>query len=110
MTPSVGLLGSSAAVAGWHVRETYGLATRLRAREGRWTSSMSVGSTEDRGIGALQARATSRYDFTGADALTFSLRGSRYRNAPNAFGAPGNFRELTASLQLTHRLGSNNGT
>jgi hypothetical protein len=106
ITPSVGLLGSSAAFAGWHVRETYGLASQVRALEGRWTSSLSLGSTEERSIGALQARVSSRYELRVADALTFSLRGSRYRNAPNAFGASGNFREFTASLQLTHQLGN----
>jgi hypothetical protein len=107
VTPSIGLQGSSsAAVPGWHVRETYGLAAQHRARDGRWSSSISLGSTADRGIGSFQTRITSRYDLTRADAVSFTLRESRYRNAPNPFGAPGNFQERTASLQLTRRLGN----
>lgn len=108
LTPSIGIQGSSSGTSGWHLRETYGVATQLRLRDGRWTSSLSLGSTEDRGIGSLQTRLTSRYDLTTADVLTFSVRESRYRNAPNPFGTAGNFQERTASLQLTHRLG--NGT
>jgi len=107
VTPSIGLQGSSsAAVPGWHVRETYGLASQFRMYEGRWTSSLSLGSTADRGIGSFQTRISSRYDLTRSTAVTFSLRESRYRNAPNPFGAPGNFHERTASLQLTRRLGN----
>jgi hypothetical protein len=107
ITPSLGLQGSSSAAgAGWHVRETYGIAAQTRVLEGRWTSSLSLGSTEDRGIGAIQTRMTSRYDLTRSDAITFTLRESRYRNAPNPYGAAGHFQERTASLQLTHRLGN----
>jgi hypothetical protein len=107
ITPSVGLVRSmSGTSTAWNIRETYGLASQLRMRDGRWTSSLSLGSTEDRGIGSFQTRVTSRYDLTQAASVTFSLRESRYRNAPNPFGAPGNFQERTASLQLTHRLGN----
>jgi hypothetical protein len=106
ITPSVGLVRSASATAGSRLRETYGLAAQLRLLEGRWTSSMSASNTEDRGIGSLQARLTSRYDLTKADAVSFSFRSSHYRNAPNPFGAAGNFSERTASLQLTRRLGN----
>ncbi len=107
LTPSVGLQGStSAAVPGWHVRETYGIAAQTRLLDGRWTSALSLGSTEDRGIGSILTRLTSRYDLTSADVVTLTVRESRFRNAPNPFGAPGHFRERTASLQLTHRLGN----
>jgi hypothetical protein len=107
ITPSVGLVGStSGADTGTRLRRTYGIAAQMRLREGRWTSSVSLGSTEDRGTGAFQTRITSRYDLTEADIVTFSLRESRYHNAPNPFGAPGGFRERAFSLQLTRRIGS----
>jgi hypothetical protein len=106
VTPSLGLVRTwPASASGWRVRETYGLAAQLRALEGRWTSSLSVSSSDDGAVGSLQSRLTSRYELTAADAVTFSLRASSYRNAPNPFGTSGDFREMTASLQLTHRLG-----
>lgn len=108
ITPSIGLLHSaSSATAGqWRARQTYGIAAQNRMRDGRWTSSVSVGSTDDGGSGAVQGRMTSRYDITKADAIIFSFRSSHYRNAPNPFGPPGAFHERTASLQLTRRLGN----
>ena len=106
ITPSIGLQGSSSSAAGWGVRETYGLAAQHRAHNGKLSSSLSLGSTADRGIGSFQTRLSSRYDVTRSDAITFSLRESRYRNAPNPFGAPGDFHERTVSLQLTHQLGN----
>jgi hypothetical protein len=106
ITPSVGLLRSTSGAAGVaQLRKTYGVAAQWRAREGRWTSSLSLGSTEDRGIGAFQTRLTSRYDLTESDVLSLSVRESRYRNAPNPFGPPGSFHERTFSLQLTRRIG-----
>jgi hypothetical protein len=106
VTPSLGLVRTwPAGASGWRLRQTYGLAAQLRTLAGRWTSSLSLGSSQDGAVGSFQSRLTSRYDLTAADAVTLSVRGSSYRNAPNPFGAPGDFRELTASLQLTHRLG-----
>lgn len=106
ITPSVGVLRSTLGTSRIpQVRQTYGIASQLRLQDGRWTSSLSLGSTQDRGIGAFQTRLTSRYDLTSRDALTLTVRDSRFRNAPNPFGAPGGFSERTISVQLTHRLG-----
>lgn len=108
ITPSIGLLHSaSASTAGqWRVRQTYGIAAQARAYEGRWTSSVSVGSTDEGGTGAIQARLSSNYNLTNASSLSFSFRSSHYRNAPNPYGPPGAFSERTASLQLTRRIGN----
>ncbi len=107
VTPSFGVVRTWPANApGWMIRETYGIAGQLRVLDGRWTTSLALGSTDDGNAGSSQARLTSRYDLTALDALTFSLRGSQYRNAPNPFGAAGDFAELTVSLQLTHRFGN----
>jgi hypothetical protein len=108
VTPSLGLLHSASAgsVGQWRVRQTYGIAAQTRAREGRWTSSASVGSTDEAGTGAIQARLSSNYSLTEASSLSFTFRSSHYRNAPNPFGPPGAFSERTASLQLTRRLGN----
>lgn len=106
ITPSVGVNASSSGAAReFHRRQTYGIAAQMRAREGRWTSSLSLGSTDDRGVGAFQMRMSSRYRLTEADIVTFAVRASRYRNAPNPFGAAGSFNERTVSLQLSRRLG-----
>lgn len=106
VTPSIGLVRTWPATAsGWRLRETYGLAAQLRALEGRWTSSLSLASSDDGGVGSFQSRLTTRYDLTPADVVTFSLRASSYRNATNPFGTSGDFSEMTASLQVTHRLG-----
>ena len=108
VTPSIGLLHSASAgsVGQWRRRQTYGIAAQTRAREGRWTSSASVGSTDEAGTGAIQARLSSNYNLTDASSLSFTFRSSHYRNAPNPFGPPGAFSERTASLQLTRRLGN----
>ena len=108
ITPSIGLLHSaSAGTAGqWRTRQTYGIAAQTRMREGRWASSLSVGSTDEGGTGAIQARLSSNYNLSSASTLSFTFRSSHYRNAPNPFGAPGAFHERTASLQLTRRLGN----
>ena len=107
VTPSLGLVRTwPAAAPDWQTRETYGLAAQLRALAGRWTTSLSLGTSQDGTVGSFQTRLTSRYDLTAADVVTLSLRGSNYRNAPNPLGEPGDFRELLVSLQLTHRLGN----
>ena len=108
VTPSIGLLHTaSAASAGqWRTRQTYGIAAQARMRDGRWTSAFSVGSTDEGGTGAIQARLSSNYDITNASAVAFTFRSSHYRNAPNPFGPPGAFHERTVSLQLTRRLGN----
>lgn len=108
ITPSIGLLHSaSASTAGqWRTRQTYGIAAQTRMKEGRWTSSVSVGSTDEGGTGAIQGRLSSNFNITSSSALSFTFRSSHYRNAPNPFGPPGAFHERTASLQLTRRLGN----
>lgn len=107
LTPSLGLARTwPAGAPGWQLRETYGLAAQLRALDGRWTTSLSLGSSQDRGVGSFESRLTSRYDLTDADVVTLSVRGSSYHHAPNPFGAPGDFRELTTTLQMRHRLGN----
>ncbi len=111
VTPSLGLVRSwPAGAGGWQIRETYGLAAQVRTLGGRWTTSASVGSSQAGAVRVLQARITSRYKLTPADVLTFALRGSGYRNAPNPFGTAGDFQELTVNLQLTHRFGGSGGT
>lgn len=107
VTPSLGLARTwPAGAPGWRLRQTYGLAAQLRALDGRWTTSASLGSSQDRGVGDFQSRLTSRYALTAADVVTLSLRGSNYHHAPNPFGPPGDFREFTMSLQVTHQLGN----
>jgi hypothetical protein len=107
LTPSLGLVQTrSGAEDVTRVRRTYGIAAQMRLQEGRWTSSVSLGSTADRGAGAFQTRIASRYDLTEASTVTFSLRESRFRNAPNPFGPPGGFQERAVTLQLTRRIGS----
>jgi hypothetical protein len=108
ITPSVGVIHSaSSATAGqWRARQTYGIAAQTRMRDGRWTSSLSLGSTDDGGTGAFQTRLTSRYTVSTSSDVTLSIRSSHYRNAPNPFGPPGSFHERMASLQLTRRLGN----
>jgi len=111
VTPSLGLVRSWPAGAGeWQLRETYGLAAQVRALDGRWTTSASVGSSQSGTVSVLQTRLTSRYRLTAADVLTLTLRGSGYRNAPHPLGTPGDFQELTVNLQLTHRFGGDGGS
>lgn len=111
VTPSVGLVRSwPAGAGGWQLRETYGLAAQVRALDGRWTTSASVGSSQSGVVRVLQTRITSRYKLTAADVLTLTVRGSGYRNAPNPFGTPGDFEELTVNLQLAHRFGGDGGS
>lgn len=104
LTPSVGLV-STRSMGEWRTRETYSLAAQVRAMEGRWTTSASIGSSQDRAIRVMQTRVTSRYTLTPSNIVTLSVRGSRYRNAPNPFGEPGDFEEFTMGLQFTHRFG-----
>jgi hypothetical protein len=107
VTPSIGLVRSwPASASGWRLRETYGLAAQLRTLDGKWTTSASLGSSQEGTVGVLQGRITSRYALTPADQLTLSIRGSSYSNARNPFGAPGDFQELTVNLQMTHRFGN----
>lgn len=107
VTPSLGLARTwPAGAPGWQLRQTYGLAARLRALHGRWSTSLSLGSSQDRGVGSFQSRLTSRYALTPADVVTLSLRGSSFQNAPNPFGPRGDFQEFTMRVQVTHRLGN----
>lgn len=106
LTPSVGLTRTwPGGAPDWRWRETYSLAGQLRALAGRWTTALSLGTTQDGSSGSFQSRLTSRFELTAMDAVTLSVRGSSFENAPNPFGAPGDFRELTAGLQFTRRLG-----
>lgn len=111
LTPTVGLARTwPGGAPDWRTRATYGLAAQLRAAEGRWTTSASVGSSQQGAVHVLQTRITSRYNLTPADAFTLTVRGSGYRNAANPVGAPGDFEEFTVSLQVTHRFGGNGGS
>lgn len=107
LTPSLGLVRTTSGLEEQtRVRKTYGIAGQARLYEGRWVSSASFGSTEDRGSTAFQTRVTSRFNLTDVSTVTFTFREGRFRNAPNPFGPPGGFRERAVTLQLTHQVGS----
>ena len=104
VTPTIGLVMTKAVNAGWKTRQTYGIAGQLRALNGKWSTTVSVATSQDRSISMIQGRVTSQLRVTPSDALTFSLRASSFQNAPDPLGGDGDFRELTVNLQWVHSL------
>ena len=70
ITPTVGLVRSKFAGAGWSLRSTYGLGTQLSALRGKWVNSLNLSRSQFQQTTALQAQLSSRFQLTGSDAIT----------------------------------------
>jgi hypothetical protein len=101
VTPTLGVVHSQFAGAGWTTRSTYGLGTQVSGLRGKWVTSLNLSRSQFQQTTALQAGLTSRYQVTPSDALILSAQAADYGNLVSPDLA---FREGTASIRWAHRF------
>jgi hypothetical protein len=101
LTPSVGIVRARAGAAPWNTRESYALAASARLLDGRWATTVAMGTSRAAPNRSTRVSLSSRFHLTAAQSVAFQVSLNRYRSP---LEAGENFSESVVRIEMVRSL------